>query len=157
MALSSPLAPRQGLVWSLRRRGFEPVEIAKELKTSRQFVHQTLNAADAKVSSLLTETARANRIETLLLDVRNGVLTGYHHGLGKQVVISYSGKHGVQVWYWYEKPTACADCELTQQCREYLLDEAEEREMPLTAEEKGLPPAQIARVVFNRLIRGLKP
>ncbi len=157
MSLSSPLAPRQEFVWSLRRKGFEPVEIARELKTSRQFVHQTLHAADAKVSRLLREAAQANRIEMRVLDVKNGVLAGYHRGLGKQVVISYSAKHGVQVWYWYEKPTACADCELTQQCREYLLDEAEERGMPLTAEEKGLAPAQIARVVFSRLIPGLKP
>jgi len=141
----------------LRRRGLEPVEIARELNTSRQFVHQTLNAADAKVSGLLTEAARANRIEIQLLDVRNGVLTGYHRGLEKQVVISYSGKHGVQVWYWYENPGACENCELMPQCRDYLLDEAEEQRIPLTRDEKGLPPDRLARLVFSRLIPGLKP
>jgi len=133
------------------------VKIAKELGTSRQFVHQTLNAADAKVSGLLTEAARANRIEVQAMDIRNGVLTGYHRGLEKQAVISYSAKHGVQVWYWYENPGACQACELTQQCRDYLLDEAEERGIALTREEKRLPPDRLAHLVFSRLIPSVKP
>ncbi|MEM2906421.1 MAG: hypothetical protein QW587_11910 [Candidatus Bathyarchaeia archaeon] len=157
MSFSDALSPRQGLIWALRRRGFEPVEIAKELGTSRQFVHQTLNAANSKVSKLLTETAQANRIEVQLKDVRNGVLAGYHRGLEKQAVVSYSAKHGVQVWYWYENPATCEACESMPQCRDYLLDEAEEREIPLTTEEKMLPPGRLARLVFSRLIPEVEP
>jgi len=155
MSFNGALSARQGLIWSLRRKGLEPVAIAKELKTSRQFVHQTLIAADARVSELLTAEARANRIEMRLLDVHNGILVGYHRGLGKDVVISLSGKHGVQVWYWYDSP-ACKGCEQVRHCRDYLLDEAEERGIRLSGGEKGLPPARLARVVFSRLIPGLK-
>ena len=89
MSLRTPPSPRQGLVWSLRRRGLEPPEIAKELEASRQFVHQTLSAADAKVSRLLMEAARANRMEVQSIDVKNGLLTGYHRGLEKEAGFSY--------------------------------------------------------------------
>jgi len=157
MSLGSSLAPRQKMIWSLRRRGFQPVEIARKLDTSRQFVHQTLNAADAKVSNLLTETAGMNRIEIQHVDVKNGILTGYHRGLETQVVISYSGKNGLRVWYWYENPDACEDCEQTHQCKNYLLDEAEEYGIPLIRDEKKLQPAKLARIVFSRLIPELKP
>lgn len=157
MSLANSLAPRQKMIWSLRRKGLQPIEIAEKLNTSRQFVHQTLNAADAKVSNLLTETAGMNRIEIQQVDVKNGFLAGYHHGLETRVVISYSGRNGLRVWYWYKNPDACEDCELVHQCRSYLLDEAEEHGIPLTSDEKGLQPAKLACLVFNRLIPELRP
>lgn len=157
MSFRSYLAPKQKMIWSLRKKGLEPVEIAKRINTSRQFVHQTLNAADVKVSNLLTEAAQMNRIEIQRLDVRNGILVGYHRGLETQAVISYSGKHGVQVWYWYENPEGCEVCEQILHCKNYLLDEAEEQGIPLNEDEKKLPPAKLAQVVFSRLIPGLKP
>jgi hypothetical protein len=157
MSFSGSLAPRQKMIWSLRRRGFQPVEIAEKLNTSRQFVHQTLNAADAKVSSLLTEMAEMNRIEIQHVDVKNGILAGYHRGLETQVVICYSGKNGLRVWYWYENPDACEECKLIHQCKNYLLDEAEEYGIPLTPDEKKLQPAKLARTVFSRLMPELKP
>ncbi len=155
--MSGSLAPRQKTIWSLRRRGFQPVEIAKKLNTSRQFVHQTLNAADAKVSNLLTEMAGMNRIEIQHVDVRNGILLGYHRGLKTQAVICYSGKNGLRVWYWYENPDACEECTLIHQCKTYLLDEAEEYGIPLTPDEKKRQPAKLARILFSRLIPELKP
>lgn len=157
MSFRSLLAPRQKIVWSLRRSGLEPVEIAKKLNASRQFVHQTLNAADAKLSGLLTEEARASRIEIQHLDVKSGILVGYHRGLGTRAVISYSGEHGVQVWYWHENAEACKACELLHQCKSYLLDEARERGIPLAPNEMEMLPAKLAHVVFSRLIPGLRP
>lgn len=156
MSAGSPLAPRQLEVWSLRRDGTKPVEIARRLDTSRQFVHQTLDVADAKISHLLTQVAKASKIEIQHLDVRNGILLGNHRGLETQVVISFSAKHEVQIWYWYDKLEACDSCELENHCRTCLLDEAEERGITLTTDEKALPPAKLARNLFSRLIPGLK-
>ena len=150
------LAPKQNVIWSLRRKGLEPVEIARRLKTSRQFVHQTLNTADSKVSAFLSDTAQANRIEIQSLDIRNGILVGFHRGLETPAVISYSGEQGVQVWYWHERAEACEACEQVHRCKSYLLNEAEEREIELTEDERKLPPARLAHVVFSRLTPGLK-
>ncbi len=157
MSFSNFLAPKQNMIWSLRRKGFEPVEIAKKLKTSRQFVHQTLKAADSKIYNLLTEVAQANKVEIQRLDVKNGILIGYHRGFETPVIVSYSSKHGVQVWYWHENPESCEKCEFEPQCRSYLIDESEERGIELTEDEKRLPPAKLARIVFSKLISGVKP
>jgi hypothetical protein len=144
-------------MWSLRRRGLRPAQIAEELGTSRQFVHQTLATVDARVSSLLLESARANRIEIHSVDVTNGILSGYHRGLGTRTVVSFSDKHGVQVWYWHENPESCVACSRMSECMEYLLDEAEERGVQLTDEERKLAPAKLTRVVFWRLMPEEEP
>ena len=135
----------------------KPVEIARQLNTSRQFVHLTLSAADAKVSDILLDVARSNKIDVQILDVKKGILVGHHHGLGTRAVVSLSGKLGVQVWHWYENLDACDACEQAYNCRDYLLVEAEELGVQISDEERLMQPSKLARVLFSRLIPGLEP
>lgn len=133
------------------------MQIAERLKTSRQFVHLTLNACDVKISNLLTDLARVNRLEIEHLDVRNGILAGFSPSLRTQAIVSYSVKHGAQVWYWEENPNACGECDQATRCMEYLLNEAEERGISLTQSEMQLPPSRLGRVIFSTLVPGLRP
>lgn len=146
------LAPRQEAVWALQREGLKEAEIARRLGISRQFVHQTLNATVAKVSKALVEAAQANRIQIRRLEPLKGIAFGYHHGLKTNTIISYTLKHGVQVWFWYEKPEDCERCEQREVCRSYLLNEAEERKIKLSEHELNSPPAKLAHIIFSKLI-----
>lgn len=51
----------------------------------------------------------------------------------------------------------CASCKWVERCRRRLLDEAEERNVQLSAEERELPPSRLAHLIFSRVIPGLTP
>ena len=156
MSVISPLAPRQRAIWSLRRGGLGKSDIAARLGVSPQFVHQTLNAVEAKISRALVEVSRANNVRMRELNPEKGILVGHHPGLNTLTVISQTARDGIRIWYWHEKPEDCETCELKISCRNYLLNEAEETKVSLTPEEKEHPPAKLARIIFSRLIPGLK-
>ena len=156
MSVISPLAPKQRIIWSLRRGGMGKSDIATRLGVSPQFVHQTLNAVEAKISRALVEVSRANNVRMRELSPEKGILVGYHPGLSTLTVISQTARDGIRIWYWHEKPEDCEACELRNACKDYLLNEAEETKVSLTHEEREYPPAKLARVIFSRLIPGLK-
>src|SRR5712692_5612448 len=77
MSLMFPLSGKQKTIWSLRWKGNSPSEIASELGTSRQYVHQVLLAAESKVSRTLLEVAQGANLQIKKVDPRNGVLLAY--------------------------------------------------------------------------------
>jgi DNA-binding CsgD family transcriptional regulator len=153
--LSSPLSQQQKTVWSLVSEGLTVVAIADRLKTTRQFVNQTKLAAEAKLSATLLDVAQANHLHVTKLNPKEGVLLGYHPGLKRRAVITYSTKHGIKVWYWYDKPEEVTDQEFLNQTRAYLLDIAVERGVEIEGEET-MHPAKLAHALFSELIPELK-
>jgi len=153
--LSSPLSQKQKTVWALVSRGQPVVAIADRLKTTRQFVNQTKLAAEAKLSITLLDVAQANHIHVTKLSPKEGVLLGYHPGLKRRAIITYSTKHGIKVWYWYEKPEEVTDREFLNQTRMYLLDIARERGLRIGGAE-SMHPAKLAHLMFSELIPELK-
>jgi len=149
--LSSPLSQKQKLVWSLVCKGLPVIAIAGTLKTTRQFVNQTKLAAEAKLSATLLDVAQANHIHVTRLDSKEGVLLGYHPGLKRRAIITYSVKHGIKVWYWYDKPEEVTDREFLNQTRAYLLDIASERGVKVEG-AKTMHPAKLAHLLFSELI-----
>lgn len=153
--LSSPLSQQQRTVWSLVSKGVSVVAIADRLKTTRQFVNQTKLAAEARLSATLLDVAQANHIHVTQLRPKEGVLLGYHPGLKRKTIITYSTKHGIKVWYWYDNPEEVTDQEFLRQTRGYLLDIARERHLEVKGAEK-MHPAKLAHFVFTELIPELK-
>lgn len=153
--LSSPLSQKQKAVWSLIGEGLSAVDIATKLKTTRQFVNQTKLAAEAKLSTTLLDVAQANDIQVTKVYPKAGLLLGYHPGIGRRAVLTYSTRHGIKVWYWHDDPEQVTNEEFLKQTRAYLLDIAGERHIDVM-DAKTMHPGRLARLLFSELIPELK-
>ena len=153
--MAAPLSEKQMTVWSLVRKGQSAAAIAEKLKTTRQFVNQTKLAAEARLSTTLMDVAQANHIQVTKLHPKEGILLGYHPGLKRRAIITYSTKHGIKVWYWYDKPEEVTDQDFLNQTRAYLLDIVSERNIEIK-DAKKTHPAKLAHMLFSELIPELK-
>ncbi|MFQ5911319.1 MAG: hypothetical protein ACE5IJ_11470 [Thermoplasmata archaeon] len=149
-------------VWlSSLKEGLRKSEIAERLGVSPQYVGSTLRAAEAKVSRTLIEIAEANRLQVMKVDPKRGILLGYHPLLKRRTVVTYTTRYGVKVWFWYDNPEreieqTVFDEDFLTRSRRYLLAEAEERGLQLSERDRELPLAELADVIFRRLIPELE-
>jgi hypothetical protein len=142
----------QQKVWRLLTKGFTMADIAKQLNTSPQYVHQTRRNAESKLTRAIMETAEANNIQITKIRPREGLLYGYHPALDQHAFVSYSTKGGIKIWYWHDQPETITDEAFLGHIRTYLLDLAEERSLILTDEDKQLHPAKLANKIFRHLM-----
>jgi hypothetical protein len=148
---ASPLSQRQKTVWSLLREGFSVSAIADKMKTTRQYINQTRIIAEAKLSSTLLEVAGANDIQVTKVYPKKAILIGYHPGLQKKAIITYTTSHGVKVWYWHDNPEEITDENFLRQTRKYLSDIAREQGIEIgDLSEKH--PARLAHIIFSKLV-----
>ena len=155
MSIPPGFTARQLSMWGMRRDGFSLASIARRLGVTRQAVSQAMKGIDNRVIKILESTAIAAKIEVRHIDPERGVLLGYSHAIGNRVIVSLSTRHGVQIWHRYSG--RCEECDLLESCMSVILDEAEERGVELTKEERKNYPAKIAHIVFSRVIPGLEP
>lgn len=154
-SLISPLSQKQRTVWSMLNKGLSISAIARKLNATRQFVNQTKLAAEAKLTRTLLEVAQANDLQVRNVYTKNGLLLGYHAGLGKNVIVTYSSSYGIKVWYWQDTPEQVTNKEFLKQTQSYLLDIANERGISVKDVEKT-HPARLAHAIFSELIPELK-
>ena len=154
-SVSSPLSQSQKAVWSLISKGFSVTKIADKLKTTRQYVNQTLLTAQAKLSSTLLEVAQVNDLQVTKLYPKQAILLGYHPALKRKAIITYTTNHGLKVWYWHDNPEEVTDPAFLNQTRQYLIDIAKERGIQIEDAEK-IHPAKLAHLIFCQLIPELK-
>jgi len=150
-SLSSPLSQSQKTVWSLLSKGFVVSKIAEKLNTTRQYVNQTRLTAEAKLSTALIEVARANDLQVTRLYPKEAILTGYHPGLKRKAIVTYSTNYGIKVWYWHDKPEEVTNEDFLRQTREYLLDLAKERSIEVEGAAE-MHPAKLASIIFSKLV-----
>ena len=150
-SIASPLSQQQKTVWSLISKGFSVSAIADKLKTTRQYVNQTRLTAEAKLSTTLLEVAQANDLQVTRLYPKEAILLGYHPALKRKAIITYSTNHGIKVWYWHDNPEEVTNEEFLRQTREYLLDIAKERGIPVGDVAK-IHPAKLAHIIFSKLV-----
>ena len=143
------LTSKQFELLKLWSKGLSLSEIASKLNISRQAAHKGIQVAEAKVYKALTSTAKANKIVITEVDARKGVLKGKSPGLETTVYITFSPANGVQVWF--EREGNCEKCPFLDDCRRILLEEAKERGISLSEEEKRYLPTDLARNLFRRL------
>ena len=149
------LTDRQLEIWSLRLKGLSKAEIGRRLGVTRQAVYDAEGVMLGKVESALIHAAESNMIEPRYVDAAKGVLLGYSPANQQKVIITFSARNGVQTWH-YEQPD-CGACMWEESCKKRLVNEAEERGIRLSAEERELPPSKLAHAIFSKIIPGLKP
>ena len=152
---ASPLSQKQKIVWSLTSKGLSVADVADRLKTSRQYVNQTRQTAEAKLSKALMEAARVNDLQVTRLYPKEAVLLGYHPVLKRKAIVTYTTSHGMKVWYWQDKPEEVTDEDFLKQTREYLIEVARERGMEI-GEAAMIHPGRLAHIIFSELIPELK-
>lgn len=145
----------QKKVWTLIREGLSTAAIADKLDATRQFVNQTKLAAEAKLSATLLDLAQANDIQVTKVYPKEGLLLGFHPGIGRRAILTYSARHGIKVWYWHDDPDQVTNEEFLTQTRAYLLDIAGERHIDVK-DAKSMHPAKLAHFLFSELIPELK-
>jgi hypothetical protein len=151
---SSPLSQRQKTVWALIREGLAVSKIATKLKTTRQYVNQTRLTAEAKLSSALMEIASTNDILVTKLYPKKAIILGYHPGLKRKAIITYTTSHGIKVWYWHDNPEEITDMNFLNKTRKYVLDIAREQGIELDTKESH--PAKLAHQLFSKLVPEVK-
>ena len=155
MIRQANLTFRQLDIWKLRRDGLPQFRIAKRLGVTRQAIHNVIGVIDEKISGALQNAARMNKVEVKHMDPVKGILLGYSPEVRDQVIITFSVRNDIQIWYRHTGQ--CADCNLKNKCRKMLLEEAEERSINLTEEDVREPPAKLAHKIFSKVVPGLKP
>lgn len=150
-SISSPLSQSQKLIWSLISKGLTVTKTAEKLKTTRQYVNQTRLAAQAKLSNTLLDVAAVNGLQVTNLYPQQAILVGYHPGLEKKAIITYTTNHGLKVWYWHDKPEEITDTAFLNQTRQYLIDIAKERGIEIPEADK-IHPAKLAHQIFSKLV-----
>jgi DNA-binding CsgD family transcriptional regulator len=155
MLPSAYLTDRQLEIWRLRFKGLSKAEVGRRLGITRQAVYDAEKYTLEKVESALRHVAEASRIEVRYLDPSKGVLLGFDPSSSNRVIITFSARNGVQTWH-HEQPD-CGLCQWANRCKRRLLDEAEERDIQLSEEERQLPPSNLAHAIFSKIIPGLTP
>jgi transcriptional regulator with XRE-family HTH domain len=93
------LTPKQRKYWGLRRSGLTQADISRKMEVTRQTVNKTFIAIDSRVSKALLEAAQINRVEISRLDQEKGFLIGRSPSFGMDVLITFSERNGIQIWY----------------------------------------------------------
>lgn len=149
------LTDRQLEIWRLRFKGLSKAEVGRRLGITRQAVYDAERVMLEKVESALLHVAEVSKIDVRYIDPIRGVLHGYSPATGDQVIVTFSARNGVQTWH-YEQPD-CGACRWKDSCKQRLLDEADERDISLSARERVLPPSRLAHAIFSKVIPGLTP
>ena len=144
------LTPKQRKYWGLRRNGLTQADISRKMDVTRQTVNKTFIAIDSRVSKALLEAAQINRIETSRLDQEKGFLIGRSPSLGMEVLITFSERNGIQVWYKGEG--GCSECTGRNSCKRTLLIEAEDRGIQLPGKGEDKEPSELADILFKKIV-----
>lgn len=146
------LTPTQLLMWDRRRSGLPEATIARKLDVSRQTVHKALGIAHEKIYESLEETAKINKIKIQKVDPVRGYLLGYSSHFKTRSLIVFSVKNGIQVWY--DDEGDCKNCSELQACRDALIAEAKERNLPLPPNEQEIVPSEFSNKLFAAITGG---
>ncbi len=144
------LTPKQRRYWGLRRGGMTQAEISREMDVTRQTVNKTFNVVDSRVSRALLEAAQVNRIEINRVDPKKGFLLGRSPSLGMDVLVTFSDRNGILVWYRGEG--GCSECSWQSSCKKKLLIEAEDRGIQLPEAVEDMKPSKLAETLFTNIM-----
>ena len=144
------LTPKQRKYWGLRRSGLTQADISREMDVTRQTVNKTFNVVDSRVSRALLEAAQVNRVEINRVDPEKGFLLGRSPSLGMEVLVTFSDRNGILVWYRGEG--GCSECSWQSSCKKKLLIEAEDRGIQLPEAVEDMKPSKLAETLFNNIM-----
>jgi transcriptional regulator with XRE-family HTH domain len=137
-------------MWSLKRKGFSQAEISRRMNVTRQTVNKTINVIDSKITKALLEAAQLNRINVKNVNSQKGFLFGRSMVFDMDVLVTFSERNGLQLWYKGEG--GCSNCADSEDCKQRLIAEAEERGITLPDNTKIIEPARIADLLFMKIM-----
>ena len=144
------LTPKQRKYWSMRRDGLTQADISRKMNVSRQTVNKAFNAIDSRVSKALLDAAQVNKVEINRLDPEKGFLLGRDPGSGTRVLITFSERNGIQIWY--KEESGCSECNERNSCKKTLLIEAEDRGIKLPEKAGDMEPSELAEILFKKIV-----
>jgi hypothetical protein len=144
------LTPKQRKYWGLRRSGLTQADISRKMDVTRQTVNKTFNVVDSRVSRALLEAAEVNRVEINRVDPEQGFLLGRSSSLGMDVLVTFSDRNGLLVWYRGEG--GCSECSWLSSCKQKLLIEAEDRGILLPEAAEDMAPSKLAETLINKIM-----
>ena len=145
------LTTRETEIWNLRKHIPNQSEIGRKLNISRQAVNLALISIEDKMERTFNETLHTNNLEPHKMNLVDGVMEAFSPAYQLPVIVSLSNINGLKVWYLYEGK--CSKCNLERSCRKTLLDEAEEREVPLSQDEQRMEPTKLALTVYSDYLK----
>ncbi len=146
--MSTLLTRGQRRIWELRLNGLKPVDISREIGKSRQHVSKSLQSVDSKIYRAMVEAARMNRVMIKTMDPERGFLLGYSQEFQSSVLVTFSPSRGITIWKPHEGQ--CEECPDRESCKAHLLEEAERLDVSIDEEERELPPAELAGLIYGR-------
>ena len=148
---SGYLTGRQLSIWNMMRHGLSQSEIARRLGISRQAVNKLAQSIPNKMTAALYDASKLNRVEPRVIDAGRGVLVGWSNEFQTDVVITLNPKAGLRVWYQHNM-ARCTFCPTKKQCRSWLLENAQEYGVSLSALERNGDPSKLSSIIFSRLL-----
>lgn len=143
-----PLTTRRAEWWERRRQGMTLAEIGRLFGVTRQAVYLALRLADREMLKAFKQLSETYKVAQTKIDTKKGLLLGYSQALRSPVIMAYSPKKGISLWYKYEGQ--CEGCERWADCVRLALGEARRLDVELSPMEKRLPPAKLAEIVFRK-------
>jgi hypothetical protein len=123
-------------------------DIGRLFGVTRQAVYLALSLADREMLKSFKQLSETYKVTPTKIDTKKGLLLGYSQALGSPVIMAYSPKKGISLWYRYEGQ--CDGCEKWAHCAKLAIAEARRLDIELSPEEKRLPPARLAEIVFRK-------
>jgi hypothetical protein len=81
-------------------------------------------------------------------------LAGRSLEFGHKVVVTYSPSNGIRIWYAHDDD--CQECKLDRSWVKVILKEVQERHIELNDDELRLAPHKLTKLVFSRMLPGVK-
>ena len=134
----------------MRFHGLTQAQISRKMGVGRQTVNKTFNAINSSVSRALLEAAQINRIEISRVNQEKGFLLGRSASFGRDALITFSERNGIQVWYRGEGN--CSECTWLSSCKQKLMIEAEERGIQLPEKAEDIEPSKLAEALFKKIM-----
>ncbi len=143
----NPLTRSESVFWDLRFKGLSFAEIGRRTKVTRQAVYKALLKADKAMADALRDVAGTYKIDLEGMNPEKGMAAGYSHALKSKVILAYSPKRGILVWYEYNGQ--CRECVRRDECASIIAEEAKRLGVSIQ-DEPGKEPAELAEDVLKR-------
>lgn len=143
-----PLTLKRAEWWEHRRSGVSLAEIGRRFGVTRQAVYLALRLGDREMTKAFRQLTETYKVVERKVDTQKGLLLGYSQALGSHVIMAYSPGKGINLWYKYDGQ--CEGCERREECARLISEEADRLSIGISRDEKDLPPAKLAEIVFRR-------
>ncbi|MFX0206415.1 MAG: hypothetical protein ACFFDT_10560 [Candidatus Hodarchaeota archaeon] len=149
---NKPPTEKQIKIWGLKRDKLTGREIAERVKADPGYVSRSLKEANKRITGLLEEAAKMNKIKLEFVNGELGIARGHSHIFNISTHITFSPQNGLQVWY--EHKGDCTSCEEFTDCKKALIQEFKERNINIPNNETQ--PTDLSDLLFKKIMERIE-